>query len=72
MRLFFRYQRTEDSYIYPYKLIRLTSKFIKFRVVKVCISLATDSMHQELAHISTCSCYTMSFFFLVLFCVVFR
>lgn len=30
-----RYQRTEDSYIYPYKLIRLTSKFIKFRVVKV-------------------------------------
>ena len=30
-----RYQRTEDSYIYPYKLIRLTSKFIKFRIVKV-------------------------------------
>lgn len=30
-----RYQRTEDSYIYPYKLIRLSSKFIKFRVVKV-------------------------------------
>ena len=32
-----RYQRTEDSYVYPYKLIRLTSKFIKFRVVKVCV-----------------------------------
>lgn len=30
-----RYQRTEDSYIYPYKLIRLNSKFIKFTVVKV-------------------------------------
>ena len=30
-----RYQRTEDSYIYPYKLIRLSSKFIKFRVIKV-------------------------------------
>ena len=30
-----RYQRTEESYIYPYKLIRLTSKFIKFRVIKV-------------------------------------
>jgi len=33
--VFHRYQRTEDSYIYPYKLIRLNSKFIKFRVVKV-------------------------------------
>ena len=32
-----RYQRTEESYIYPYKLIRLTSKFIKFRVIKVSI-----------------------------------
>lgn len=32
-----RYQRTEESYVYPYKLIRLTSKFIKFRVVKVCV-----------------------------------
>ena len=37
-----RYQRTEDSYIYPYKLIRLTSKFIKFRVVKVYV---IDKLH---------------------------
>jgi hypothetical protein len=46
-----RYQRTEDSYIYPYKLIRLTSKFIKFRVVKVnreCVRALWTSQRQEL------------------------
>ena len=32
-----RYQRSEDSYLHPYKIIRLTSKFIKFRVVKVAV-----------------------------------
>ena len=32
-----RYQRSEDSYLHPYKIIRLTSKFIKFRVVKVAL-----------------------------------
>lgn len=32
-----RYQRSEDSYLHPYKIIRLTSKFIKFRVVKVVV-----------------------------------
>jgi hypothetical protein len=30
-----RYQRTEDTYIHPYKIIRLTSKYIKFRLVKL-------------------------------------
>ncbi|CAI8048371.1 Pecanex-like protein 1 [Geodia barretti] len=46
-----RYQRTEESYIYPYKLIRLTSKFIKFRVIKVnreCVRALWTSQRQEL------------------------
>ncbi|XP_019858793.1 PREDICTED: pecanex-like protein 1 isoform X1 [Amphimedon queenslandica] len=46
-----RYQRTEDSYVHPYKIIRLTSKFIKFRVVKVnreCVRSLWSSQQHEL------------------------
>ena len=35
-----RYQHREDSYLHPYKIIRLTSRFIKFRVIKVLITTA--------------------------------
>lgn len=46
-----RYQRTEDTYIHPYKIIRLTSKFIKFRLVKVnreCVRGLWSSQQHEL------------------------
>ena len=41
-----RYQRGEDSYIHPYKIIRLTSKFIKFRVIKVWMERIMNNVYQ--------------------------
>ena len=58
----FRYQRSEDSYLHPYKIIRLTSKFIKFRVVKVtpfyCYSTIFSLLHARASNFFSMGCCT--------------
>ncbi len=37
-----RYQRSDDTYIDPYKIIRLNSKFVKFRLIKVTCTILSN------------------------------